>query len=73
MSVEELKTWIEQQHLDFQDLWAELTQAQALVDAQAPAADQPGVGSVAVRLPTFWSAFPDLWFTQVEASFDNGV
>ena len=45
MSVEELKTLIEQQRLDFQDLRAELAQAQALVDAQVPAADQPEMDS----------------------------
>ena len=29
------------------------------------------IGSIAVRLPTFWTASPEIWFAQVEANFDN--
>ena len=31
----------------------------------------PEVNSVAIRLPTFWTAAPELWFIQTEASFDT--
>ena len=55
-------------------------QAQAQLAAQQPVAqplqDQdtappPEVGSLAIRLPTFWTTSPELWFAQVEASFDT--
>ena len=32
-------------------------------------ADFPGVNSVAVKLHTFWTHDPDLWFLQTEAVF----
>ena len=37
----------------------------------APVAEQdfPNVSSVAVKLPTFWTHDPDLWFLQTEAVF----
>ena len=31
----------------------------------------PSVNSTAVKLPTFWSSDPELWFFQVEAVFEN--
>jgi len=37
----------------------------------AAGADPVELGSIAVRLPTFWSSSPELWFAQVEANFDN--
>ena len=55
-------------------------QAQAQLEAQQPVAqplqDQdavppPEIGSLAIRLPTFWTTSPELWFAQVEASFDT--
>ena len=39
-------------------------------DPQQPAAG-PEISSLAIRLPTFWSTSPALWFTQAEASFDT--
>ena len=58
------------------------TQAQALEANQqlevvaatggaAAGADPVKLGSIAVRLPTFWSSSPELWFAQVGANFDN--
>ena len=31
----------------------------------------PEVASLAIKLPVFWTAEPELWFLQVEASFEN--
>ena len=41
----------------------------------APAAEEdfPNVSSVAVKLPTFWTHDPDLWFLQTEAVFASRV
>lgn len=39
--------------------------------APLPNGAAPEIGSLAVRLPTFWSAAPELWFAQAEASFKN--
>ena len=41
--------------------------------AGAADADFPGVNSVAVKLPTFWTHDPDLWFMQTEAVFASRV
>ena len=72
MSLDELRVVVEQQKQDFQLLReqyeAQLQAVQPQVGAEAQA---PEVGSVAVRLPTFWIASPELWFAQVEANFDN--
>ena len=83
MSVKELQEMMEKQNLEFQAMresyQADLAHAQQQLAAQgqqAPAvADfqeiSPEVGSVAIRLPSFWTTAPELWFAQVEASFDN--
>ena len=69
---------MEDQQLEFQamleayqaDLALAQTQAQVARDQlQAQAAPLPAdsdleVGAIAVRLPTFWTATPELWFAQ---------
>ena len=37
----------------------------------AEAQDESGVGSLAIKLPTFWTSEPDMWFFQIEAVFNN--
>ena len=39
----------------------------------APEEDFPNVSSVAVKLTTFWTHDPDLWFLQTEAVFASRV
>ena len=52
-------------------------QFKTLMDTYAAAGMQPreedpeGINSTAVKLPTFWSTDPELWFYQVEAVFEN--
>ena len=41
--------------------------------AAAPEEDFPNVSLVAVKLPTFWTHDPDLWFLQTEAVFASRV
>ena len=37
----------------------------------AEAQDETGVGSLSIKLPTFWTSAPDMWFYQIEAVFNN--
>ena len=81
MSVKELREMIEKQQEEFQAMreayQADLAEArqglQGLQVAEDPqqAAASPEISSLAIRLPTFWSTSPALWFTQAEASFDT--
>ena len=79
MSVKELQEMMDKQHAEFQAMresyQADLAHAQqqllAAQGQQAPAAAayqeiSPEVGSVAIRLPSFWTTAPELWFAQVE-------
>ena len=85
MSVEEMQAMMEKQQLEFQAMreayQADLAKAQGELAAlaqnkpefsfdqgQGPA---PEVGSVAIRLPTFWVTRPEMWFYQTEASFET--
>ena len=52
---------------------SESTGAGAAAGVGAADADFPGVNSVAVKLPTFWTHDPDLWFLQTEAVFASRV
>ena len=82
MSVKELQDLIDKQNAEFQAMresyQADLAHAQQQLlvaqGQQAPAAYEeisPEIGSVAIHLPSFWTTAPELWFAQVEASFDN--
>ncbi len=46
---------------------------QAVATAMAAAAAVPPVpiAHVAVKLPTFWTTDPDMWFFQAECSFNR--
>ena len=67
LSSDQFKVLMEQYRMEN----APRQQAAALPQAP-PAAPAPvEVNSVAVKLPSFWSSDPDLWFLQVEAVFDN--
>ena len=80
MSVEELQALIEKQNQEFQAMreafQSDLAEARAQaaganVPAIAAVEEQADVGSIAVRLPSFWIASPELWFSQVEANFET--
>ena len=80
MSVEELQSMIEKQNQEFQAMreafQADLAEARAqAAGANAPAVaaleEQADVASIAIRLPNFWVASPELWFSQVEANFET--
>ena len=64
-STEELQATMEQQQAELKAIIEQYASA----GAQPQAA--PGVDSVAIRLPNFWTTSPELWFAQTEASFDN--
>ena len=64
MSPDQLKTLI--------DSYNGQGQGQGLA-AAAQEDDFPNVSSVAVKLPTFWTHDPDLWFLQTEAVFASRV
>ena len=47
-------------------------QFQQLLTHLRPAdGDESGVGSLSIKLPTFWTSEPDMWFFQIEAVFNN--
>ena len=49
------------------------TAVAAALAARQPAAPAPAqVNNVAIKLPDFWVADPDVWFYQAEAAFRNG-
>ena len=76
----EFQAMREANQADLATAQAAAQQAQAQLAAQQPLAqplqDQdtvppPEVGSLVIRLPTFWTTSQELWFAQVEASFDT--
>ena len=85
MSVDDHRAQLDQQKAEFQELrdqcMVELAQSQAQIQALSQQPQGPGVavveaagpevGSVAMCLPAFWTSSPELWFAQVEVSFDN--
>ena len=60
-----------EQFRHFMDTCVPVQQAQtAPVQVQAEGGpDFPNVSSVAVKLPTFWTTDPELWFLQTESVF----
>ena len=59
---------------DLQAAQARVTAAQQQLQQATggePAAPVMEVGSVVIRLPTFWTAAPELWFLQTEASLET--
>ena len=70
MSLDELRAVVEQQKQDFELLRGQYeAQIQAAQPQAGAAAGAPEVGSVAVRLPTFWIASPELWFAPSRGKF----
>ena len=83
MNAVEMETMLEKQRQEFremrQNFQAELDQARAaLAQAQAapagvpqPQEDAPEVNSLAIRLLSFWTSSPELWFAQAKANFET--
>ena len=60
MSVGELKALLEQQQNKYKAMIAQFQSVQ--VQQPQPLEEIPEISSVAVRLPTFWTQYPELWF-----------
>ena len=70
-STEELQAIMEQQQAELKAIIEQYAAACAGARPHGQGQAAPGVDSVAIRLPTFWTTSPELWFAQTEASFDN--
>ena len=70
-SSEELQAIIEQQQAELKAILEQYAGPEAGAQAQRQGQAAPGVYSVAIRLPSFWTSSPELWFAQTEANFDN--
>ena len=66
MSEERLRAIMEQQQADLKQIMESFQQNQP-----AEVAEDPEVGSVAIRLPNFWLANPGLWFAHIKANFES--
>ena len=72
LTEEHLQQIMEQQQQELRSIVESFHPNQNQVPPEAAAeAAALGVDSIAVRLPSFWMASPELWFKQVETSFDT--
>ena len=71
LSEERLQAIMEQQQEELKQILQSYQAGQPAAAAAAASAENLEVGSVAIRLPNFWLANPNLWFAHIEANFDS--
>ena len=73
LTPEEFRRLIQDHQGQFKVIIEEFQTPPAAVAVPVPqaVANAPEVSSLAIKLPIFWTSEPELWFLQVEASFEN--